>query len=98
MLDILTSLSFDTLLWATIGMALGIFLGALPGFGGSSALAIVLPIAITLSLGAAASEVLETRNEIGWLPLRSVPRKLFLPGPSGWLGLLCGLLQTAWKK
>jgi putative tricarboxylic transport membrane protein len=49
MLDILTSLSIDTLLWATIGMAVGIFLGALPGFGGSSALAIVLPVAITLS-------------------------------------------------
>jgi len=49
MLDILTSLSIYTLLWAAIGMALGIFLGALPGFGGSSALAIVLPIAITMS-------------------------------------------------
>lgn len=49
MLDLLMDLNLITLLWAATGMALGIFLGALPGFGGSSALAIVLPIAITLS-------------------------------------------------
>jgi putative tricarboxylic transport membrane protein len=49
MLDILASLTIDSLMWSAIGMALGIFLGALPGFGGSSALAIVLPVAITLS-------------------------------------------------
>ena len=49
MLDIIASVTADSLAWAAIGMALGIFLGALPGFGGSSALAIVLPIAIALS-------------------------------------------------
>ena len=48
-LEILSTVTIDTLLWATFGMAMGIFLGALPGFGGSSALAIVLPIAITLA-------------------------------------------------
>ena len=49
MVEILTSLSLDALVWTIIGMAIGIFLGALPGFGGSAALAIVLPIAITQS-------------------------------------------------
>lgn len=49
MLDVLADLSIYTLLWSALGMCIGIFLGALPGFGGSSALAIVLPVAITLS-------------------------------------------------
>jgi putative tricarboxylic transport membrane protein len=49
MFEILATFSIDTFAWAVFGMALGIFLGALPGFGGSSAVAISLPIAITLS-------------------------------------------------
>lgn len=49
MLDMLATLDLLTMLWAAVGMAVGIFLGALPGFGGSSAIAIVLPVAITLS-------------------------------------------------
>ena len=49
MWEILTSISLDSIIVATLGMALGIFLGALPGFGGSSAVAIALPVAITMS-------------------------------------------------
>jgi putative tricarboxylic transport membrane protein len=48
-IEILSSISLEGLVIATLGMALGIFLGALPGFGGSSAIAIALPIAITMS-------------------------------------------------
>jgi putative tricarboxylic transport membrane protein len=49
MWEILTSITLDSIFIATLGMAIGIFLGALPGFGGSSAVAIVLPVAITMS-------------------------------------------------
>ena len=35
MLDMLATLDLLTMLWAAVGMAVGIFLGALPGFGGS---------------------------------------------------------------
>jgi putative tricarboxylic transport membrane protein len=48
-LEIILSLSPETLFWAFAGMFMGIFLGALPGFGGSSAIAMCLPIGITLS-------------------------------------------------
>jgi putative tricarboxylic transport membrane protein len=48
-IEILASLTAETLAIAVGGMALGIFFGALPGFGGGAAMAITLPIAITLS-------------------------------------------------
>jgi putative tricarboxylic transport membrane protein len=46
---LLADLNFVTFLWTVAGIGLGIFFGALPGFGGSAALAVVLPIAISLS-------------------------------------------------
>ncbi len=49
MIEIISALYLDTFLIAAIGIALGIFFGALPGFGGGAAIAILLPIAITLS-------------------------------------------------
>jgi putative tricarboxylic transport membrane protein len=49
MLEILASLTMETLAIAAGGMALGIFFGALPGFGGGAAMAITLPLAITMS-------------------------------------------------
>jgi putative tricarboxylic transport membrane protein len=49
MIDLIAAVDLLSIVWAFIGMAVGIFLGALPGFGGSSAIAIVLPVAITLS-------------------------------------------------
>ena len=49
MWEIVSSITLDSVFIATLGMAIGIFLGALPGFGGSSAVAIVLPVAITMS-------------------------------------------------
>ncbi len=49
MTDILAALSLETLFYAAAGVGLGIFFGALPGFGGGAAMAISLPIAITLS-------------------------------------------------
>lgn len=49
MLEILSNLSFVTFLVAVAGIVIGMFFGALPGFGGSSAMALVLPIAIAMS-------------------------------------------------
>lgn len=49
MVEIFTAMSVDTFLFSAAGIALGIFFGALPGFGGGAAMAISLPIAITLS-------------------------------------------------
>ncbi|WP_108662886.1 tripartite tricarboxylate transporter permease [Acuticoccus kandeliae] len=49
MAEIWAAMSVDTFGFAIIGIALGIFFGALPGFGGGAAMAISLPIAITLS-------------------------------------------------
>lgn len=49
MLELLNDLTLLTFLWTVAGIGLGIFFGALPGFGGSAALAVVLPIAISLS-------------------------------------------------
>ena len=49
MAELWAAMSFDTFAFAAAGIALGIFFGALPGFGGGAAMAISLPIAITLS-------------------------------------------------
>jgi putative tricarboxylic transport membrane protein len=49
MLSILGEPHLVSIFWTFAGIGLGIFFGALPGFGGSSALAVVLPIAISLS-------------------------------------------------
>ena len=49
MIDALSGLSLLTFLIAVGGILIGMFFGALPGFGGSSAMAIVLPIAITMA-------------------------------------------------
>jgi putative tricarboxylic transport membrane protein len=48
-LDILSSIALDAVLLAILGMAIGIFFGALPGFSGGTAVALCLPIAVTLS-------------------------------------------------
>jgi putative tricarboxylic transport membrane protein len=49
LLDILANISLDSVLFAVVGMAIGIFFGALPGFSGGAAVALCLPIAVTLS-------------------------------------------------
>ncbi len=49
MLEILSSLAIDSILFSIAGMAIGIFFGALPGFSGGTAVALCLPIAVTLS-------------------------------------------------
>ncbi|MDP7652204.1 MAG: tripartite tricarboxylate transporter permease, partial [Rhodospirillales bacterium] len=49
MLDILSSIALDAVLLAILGMAIGIFFGALPGFSGGTAVALCLPIAVTFS-------------------------------------------------
>lgn len=49
MFELLGDLNFTTFLVAVAGIVVGMFFGALPGFGGSSSLAIALPIAIVMS-------------------------------------------------
>ncbi|WP_366658185.1 tripartite tricarboxylate transporter permease [Fodinicurvata sp. EGI_FJ10296] len=49
MLEIIGDLSFTTFLVTLAGIVVGMFFGALPGFGGSASMAIVLPIAIAMS-------------------------------------------------
>jgi len=48
MADVLASFSFFTLMVAVAGIGIGVFLGALPGFGGGSSLALCMPIALAL--------------------------------------------------
>ncbi|ESR27386.1 tripartite tricarboxylate transporter permease [Lutibaculum baratangense] len=49
MIEILSNVDFTTFLVTVAGIFVGMFFGALPGFGGSSAMALVLPIAISMS-------------------------------------------------
>jgi len=49
MLELLGDLNFTTFSIAVAGIVVGMFFGALPGFGGSASLAIVLPLAIVMS-------------------------------------------------
>ncbi|MDP6883856.1 MAG: tripartite tricarboxylate transporter permease [Rhodospirillales bacterium] len=48
-MEILSAIALDTVLFAVVGMGIGIFFGALPGFSGGTAVALCLPIAVTLS-------------------------------------------------
>jgi putative tricarboxylic transport membrane protein len=47
MIDIIAEINFVTFLVTVAGIVIGMFFGALPGFGGSSAMALVLPIAMS---------------------------------------------------
>ncbi|MFN8719592.1 MAG: tripartite tricarboxylate transporter permease [Rhodospirillales bacterium] len=49
MLAILSDVSLWTIGIAVAGIVVGTFFGALPGFGGSAAMAILLPVAVTMS-------------------------------------------------
>ena len=49
MIELLSTIALDSVMFAVIGMAIGIFFGALPGFSGGTAVALSLPIAVTLS-------------------------------------------------
>ena len=49
MLEVFSSIALDAVAFSVLGMAIGIFFGALPGFSGGTAVALCLPIAVTLS-------------------------------------------------
>ncbi|KEO50970.1 tripartite tricarboxylate transporter permease [Thioclava pacifica] len=55
-----TALTFENLLLALLGTFLGTMMGALPGLGPSNGVAILIPLAFTLGLGATPSLILLT--------------------------------------